>query len=55
MARSNQGKLVTTFRYPIRVDVRQPKFEWSASLAYIDVAKWSVVALAVAGFVSFAS
>ena len=39
MARSNQGKLVTTFRYPIRVDVRQPKFEWSASLAYIDVAK----------------
>ncbi len=34
-----RGKLVTTFRYPIRVDVRQPKFEWSASLAYIDVAK----------------
>jgi len=39
MARSNRGKLVTTFRYPIRVDVRRPKFERSASLAYIDVAK----------------
>jgi hypothetical protein len=39
MARSNQGKLVTTFRYPIRVDVRRPKFERSASLAYVDVAK----------------
>ncbi len=39
MARSNRGKLVTTFRYPIRVEVRRPKFERSASLAYIDVAK----------------
>jgi hypothetical protein len=39
MARSNRGKLVTTFRYPTRVDVRRPKFERSASLAYVDVAK----------------
>jgi hypothetical protein len=39
MARSTRGKLVTTFRYPVRVDVRRPKFERSASLAYIDVAK----------------
>jgi len=39
MARSNRGKLVTTFRYPIRVEVRRPKFERSASLAYIDIAK----------------
>jgi hypothetical protein len=39
MARSNRGKLVTTFRYPVRVEVRRPKFERSASLAYIDVAK----------------
>jgi hypothetical protein len=39
MARANRGKLVTTFRYPIRVEVRRPKFERSASLAYIDIAK----------------
>jgi hypothetical protein len=39
MARSDRGTLVTTFRYPIRVEVRRPKFERSASLAYIDVAK----------------
>ena len=39
MARSNRGKLMTTFRYPIRVEVRRPKFERSASLAHIDVAK----------------
>jgi hypothetical protein len=39
MARSNRGKLVATFRYPIRVEVRRPKFARSASLAYIDVAK----------------
>ena len=39
MARSNRGKLVTTFRYPFRVEVRRPKFERSASLAYIDAAK----------------
>jgi hypothetical protein len=39
MARSNRGKLVTTFRYPVRVEVRRPEFERSASLAYIDVAK----------------
>ena len=41
MARSNRGKLVTTFRYPIRVEVRRPKFERSVSLAHIDVAKLS--------------
>lgn len=39
MARSDPGTLVTTFRYPIRVEVRRPKFERSASLAYIDIAK----------------
>ncbi len=39
MARSNRGKLVTAFRYPIRVEVRRPKFERSASLAYIDVVR----------------
>jgi hypothetical protein len=39
MARSNRRKRVTTFRYPIRVEIRQPKFERSASLAYIDIAK----------------
>ena len=39
MARSNPGKLLTTFRYLIRVEVRRPKFERSASLAYIDIAK----------------
>ena len=39
MVRSNRGQLVTTVRYPIRVEVRRPKFERSASLAYIDVAK----------------
>ena len=39
MARSNRGKLVTSFRYPIRVEVRRPKFQRSASLAHIDVAK----------------
>ncbi len=39
MAQSDRGKLVTTFRYPIRVEVRRPKFERSASLAYLDVAK----------------
>ncbi|HET9001670.1 MAG TPA: hypothetical protein VFP86_18660 [bacterium] len=39
MAQSNRGKLVATFRYPIRVEVRRPKFARSASLAYIDVAK----------------
>ncbi len=39
MAPSSRGRLVATFRYPIRVDVRRPKFERSASLAYIDVAK----------------
>ena len=39
MVRSDRGALVTTFRYPIRVEVRRPKFERSASLAYIDVAK----------------
>lgn len=30
---------MTAFRYPIRVEVRRPKFERAASLAYIDVAK----------------
>ena len=39
MARSNRGKLVTTFRYPIRVEVRRPEFERSPSLAYVDAAK----------------
>jgi hypothetical protein len=39
MARSNRGELVTTFQYPIRVEVRRPKFERSASLAYIDIAR----------------
>jgi len=39
MAASNRGKLVTAFRHPVRVEVRRPKFERSASLAYIDVAK----------------
>lgn len=39
MARPNRGKLVTTFRYPFRVEVRRPEFERSASLAYIDAAK----------------
>ena len=39
MARSDRGTLVTTFRYPIRVEVRRPKFERAASLAYIDIAK----------------
>ena len=39
MARSDRGKLVTSFRYPIRVEVRRPKFERSASLAYLDLAK----------------
>ena len=46
MARSNQGKLVATFRYPIRVEVRRPRFERSVSLAYIDVAKLARVARA---------
>jgi hypothetical protein len=46
MARSSRGKLVATFRYPIQVDVRRPKFERSASLAYIDVAKLARVARA---------
>ena len=39
MARSNRGELVTTLRYPVRVEVRKPKFERSASLAYVDAAK----------------
>ena len=39
MAASNRGKLVTAFRHPVRVEVRRPKFERSASLAYIDVDK----------------
>jgi hypothetical protein len=39
MVRSHRGKQVITFRYPIRVEVRRPKFERSASLGYIDVAK----------------
>ncbi len=39
MARSNRGKLVTAFRYPVRVEVRRPKFERSVSLTHIDVAK----------------
>lgn len=39
MARSNRGQLVTTLRYPVRVEVRRPKFERSASLAYVDPAK----------------
>jgi hypothetical protein len=46
MARSNRGKLLTTFRYPIRVEVRRPKFERSVSLAHIDVAKLSRAARA---------
>jgi hypothetical protein len=46
MARSNRGKLVASFRYPIRVEVRRPKFERSASLAYIDIAKLSRAARA---------
>lgn len=39
MARSYRGKLVATFQHPMRVEVRRPKFERSASLAHIDVAK----------------
>jgi hypothetical protein len=39
MAGSKRGTLVTTFRYPLRVEVRRPKFERSASLAYLDVAR----------------
>ena len=39
MARSNRGTLVTTFRYPLRVEVRRPKFKRAASLAYLDVVK----------------
>jgi hypothetical protein len=39
MVQSQGGKLLTTFRYPVRVEVRQPKFERSAALAYLDVAK----------------
>ncbi len=39
MAQSNRGKLVTAFRYPSLVEVRQPRFERSASFAYLDIAK----------------
>lgn len=39
MAPSNRGTLLTTFRYPALVEVRRPKFQRSASLAYLDVAK----------------
>lgn len=39
MAQPNRGKLVAAFQLPIRVEVRQPKFVRSASLAYIDAAK----------------
>jgi len=46
MAGSNRGKLVTAFAYPTRVEVRRPKFERSASLAYIDAAKLSRAARA---------
>lgn len=39
MARSNRGELVTTLRYPVRVEVRRPRFERSTSLAYVDAAR----------------
>ena len=39
MAGSNRGELVTTLRYSVRVEVRRPKFERLASLAYVDAAK----------------
>ncbi len=39
MAQTNRGKLVATFQHPIRVEVRRPKFERSASLAHFDAAK----------------
>jgi hypothetical protein len=39
MVRSNRGKVVATLQYPIRVEVRRPKLERSASLAYFDAAK----------------
>ena len=39
MAQPNRGKLVAAFRYPMRVEVRRPKFVRSASLAYIDAAR----------------
>jgi hypothetical protein len=39
MTGSKRGKLVAAFRYPVRVEIRRPEFERSASLAYIDVAK----------------
>lgn len=46
MARSHRGELVTTLRYPARVEVRRPKFERSTSLAHLDVAKLSRTARA---------
>lgn len=46
MALSSRGRLAATFRHPIRVEVRRPKFARSASLAYIDVAKLARVARA---------
>ena len=39
MARPTRVKAAAAFRYPVRVEVRRPKFERSAALAYIDLAK----------------